>query len=194
MSRPAAERAVVIAASAGGLDAISIVLGGLRAGFAAPVLALLHSAAGASTLLSELLARRCRLPVTEARAGMQVRGGEVYLAPSDYHLLVERDGRLALNVDDKVSFVRPSADVLFASAAEVWRQHLVCVVLTGSNHDGAAGMQAVRMHRGQSVIQDPASAAHPEMPRAACGRPGEDVILPLAQIAPHLNQWDVRHE
>jgi two-component system, chemotaxis family, protein-glutamate methylesterase/glutaminase len=170
MSSPAAERAVVIAASAGGLDALSTVLGGLRAEFAAPVLALLHSTGGASTLLGELLARRCRLPVMEARAGMQVHGGEVYLAPSDYHLLVERNGRLALNVDDKVSFVRPSADVLFASAAEVWRQHLVGVVLTGSNHDGA------------------------EMPRAACGRPGEDVILPLAQIAPHLNHWDARHE
>jgi two-component system, chemotaxis family, protein-glutamate methylesterase/glutaminase len=194
MSSLTTERAVVIAASAGGLDALSTVLSGLRAGFSAPVLALLHSGGGVSAQLSELLARRCRLPVMEARSGARVRGGEVYLAPPDYHLLVEKDGRLALSVDEKVSFVRPSADVLFASAAEAWRQQLIAVVLTGSNHDGAAGMQAVRAHRGQTVIQDPGTAAHPEMPRAACGRPGEDVILPLAQIAPHLNQWDTRDE
>lgn len=180
--------AVVMAASTGGIDALRAVLGSLRADFSAPLLLVQHTASEGAEALCQLLAAAGPLPVVEAEPRQPVVGGCVYLAPPGYHLLVEPGPRLALNVDDKVCHVRPSADVLFASAADVWRSALIGVVLTGANDDGANGLVAVRSRRGLAVVQDPQTAVMPTMPETALLRAGADHILQLAQIGPLLNR------
>lgn len=178
--------AVVIAASTGGIDALRIVLGSLPETFGAAVLVVQHTASDDGRGLCEVLAAACALPVVEAEPRQPVVAGCVYLAPPGYHLLAESGPRLALNVDEKVCHVRPSADILFATAADVWRAGLIGVVLTGANEDGANGMQAVRSRRGLAIVQLPEEAEMKEMPRAALETAGADHVLPLAQIGPLL--------
>jgi two-component system, chemotaxis family, protein-glutamate methylesterase/glutaminase len=180
--------AVVIGASAGGIAALRTLLGGLDPSLTVPILLVQHTATDDVRALCELFDAASALPVVEAEARQPVVGGCVYLAPPGYHLLVERGPRLALSVDDKVCHVRPSADVLFVSAADIWRRGLIGVILTGSNDDGAVGMQAVRSRRGLSVVQDPLEAEMREMPDAALQRAGADHVLPVARIAPLLNR------
>jgi two-component system chemotaxis response regulator CheB len=111
--------------------------------------------------------------------------GAVYLAPPDYHLLVE-PGSLALSLDVRVQFARPSIDVLFESAADVYGRGVIGVVLTGANEDGAAGLRYVRARGGFAIVQDPVTAEREEMPRAALAAGEVDRVLPLARIAPTL--------
>lgn len=123
-----------------------------------------------------------------AIARQPVEGGRVYVAPPAYHMLVERGPRLALSVDDRVCYVRPSADVLFESAADVWGQGVIGVILTGANEDGARGLQAIRSRKGLGIIQDPAEAEMAAMPRSALELAGADHVLPLVEIGSLLNQ------
>lgn len=180
--------AVVMAASTGGIDAVRRVLSQIDRDFSKPILLVQHTASGSGAALCELFAAAGPLPVVEAEPRQPVIGGCVYLAPPAYHLLVEPGPRLALNVDEKVCHVRPSADVLFASAADVWHAALIGVVLTGANDDGAAGMAAIRSRRGLAVVQDPMEAEMPAMPRAVLDRSGADHVLTLDQIGPLLNR------
>lgn len=175
-------------ASSGGIDAVRAVLRGIGPGFPAPILLVQHTASEDGSALCELLAASTHLAVVEAEPRQPVVGGCVYLAPPGYHLLVEPGPRLALSVDDKVCDVRPAADVLFASAADVWRGSLIGVVLTGSNADGAAGMVAIRSRRGMSVVQDPEEAEMSEMPSATLRLAGADHVLRLAGIGPLLDR------
>lgn len=153
----------------------------------APVLLVQHTAADESRALCEVLAAASSLPVVEGEPRQPVIAGCVYLAPPGYHLLAERGPRLALNVDEKVCHVRPSADVLFFSAADVWRAGLIGVILTGANEDGAAGMAAIRSRRGLAVVQAPEDAEMRQMPDAALRRAGADHVVPVARIGPLLN-------
>lgn len=177
-----------MAASAGGIDAVRAVLRGIGPGFRAPILLVQHTASEDGGALCELLAAATHLAVVEAEPRQPVVGGCVYLAPPGYHLLVEPGPRLALSVDEKVCSVRPAADVLFASAADVWRSSLIGVVLTGSNADGAAGMVAIRSRRGMSIVQDPEEAEMSEMPNATLRLAGADNVLRLAGIGPLLDR------
>lgn len=176
-----------MAASSGGISALRRILGALGADLPVPVLVVQHSASDDGGALCEVLAAGCALPVVEGEPRQPVIAGCVYLAPPGYHLLVESGPRLALSVDDKVCHVRPSADVLFASAADVWHSALIGVVLTGANHDGAAGLLAIRSRKGLCVVQDPADAEMSTMPRAALEMAGADHLLPLDQIGPLLD-------
>lgn len=184
-------RAVVIGASTGGVHALRALLAGLDADLPASVLIVQHMAHQDSPLI-DVLAEVCALPLKSANAREAVREGEVYVAPPGYHLLVEvgadQDIRTALNIDPKVCFSRPSVDVLFESAADVWGAGLIAVVLTGANEDGAKGLQAVRRRRGIGIVQDPRDAEMPEMPRQALQLAGADHILPLEQIAAQIKQ------
>lgn len=175
-------------ASTGGIDAVRAVLRGLGPGFRAPILLVQHTASDDAGALCEVLAAATHLPVVEAEARQPVVGSCVYLAPPGYHLLVEPGPRLALSVDDRVCHVRPAADVLFASAADVWRSALIGVVLTGANADGAAGMVAIRNRKGVSVVQDPEEAEMSEMPSATLRQAGADYVLPVAGIGPLLER------
>lgn len=179
--------AIVIAASTGGIDALRRVLGGLDENLRVPVIVVQHTASDDGHALCEVLAAGSAIPVVEAEPRQPVIAGCAYLAPPGYHALVEPGPRMALSVDDKVCHVRPSADVLFASAADVWHSALIGVVLTGANEDGAAGMLAIRSRRGLCVVQDPAEAQMRQMPDASIERAGADHVLTLDRIAPLLN-------
>ncbi len=179
-------RAVAVGCSAGGLEALRHVLSPLPANFPLPVVVVAHIAPDGGSLLAELLAGTCRLPVTEAEEKAKAEGGHVYIAPPGYHLLVEEDETFSLSVDEKVCNVRPSIDVLFQSAADVWRAGLIGVVLTGANSDGTAGLRAIRQAGGYCLVQDPAQAFADTMPRSAIDAGLADCVAPLDDLAGQL--------
>jgi two-component system chemotaxis response regulator CheB len=177
---------VVIGASWGGLTALERVLGALHGDFPTPIAIAQHrSPDGGSAGLAALLGGHSALPVVDAEDKQPVEAGRVYLAPPDYHLYVEEDG-FALSCDDAVLYSRPSIDVLFESAADVYRERLIAVVLTGANEDGAHGIAAVKRLGGYTIVQNPVDAERPEMPRAALRAIDPDKVLALDAIAPTL--------
>ena len=177
---------VLVAASAGGLAAISAVLGALPADFPVPVLIVQHLDPRHGSLMAEILRRRTPLQVEEARTGTRIEPATVYIAPPDEHLLVGPDGRLDLSHADPVHFVRPSADLLFESAAESYRGRVVGVVLTGTGSDANMGVRALQRSGGTVIAQDPETAEFAGMPQAAIATGGVDLVLPLDEIGPTL--------
>jgi two-component system chemotaxis response regulator CheB len=177
---------VVMGASWGGLVALERVLGGLPEDFGAAVAIAQHrSPDGNSDGLAPLLGAYSRMPVVDAEDKQPIEAGTVYLAPSDYHLYIEEDG-FALSMDEAVLFSRPSVDVLFESASEIYRDRVVGVVLTGANADGATGLLRIRRRGGHAIVQNPVEAERSEMPRAAIGAAEPEQILALDAIAPAL--------
>jgi two-component system, chemotaxis family, protein-glutamate methylesterase/glutaminase len=177
---------VAIGASWGGLAALQVLLRDLPAGFNAGVVVAQHRSSRAEdSLLGTLLSGVTPLTVRDAEDKDEIRPGVVLLAPPDYHMLVE-PGAVALSCDEPVAFSRPSIDVLFESAADAYRQHAVGIILTGSNSDGAAGLTEIRRRGGLAVVQDPASAMRPEMPRAALAAVPDARVLELEEIGPRL--------
>jgi two-component system chemotaxis response regulator CheB len=177
---------VALAASAGGLTALSRVLGGLPADFPAPIVAVQHLDPRHRSLMAEILGRRTSLAVKQAEEGDVVQMGWVYIAPPDYHLLVNRDGTLSLSQSELVHFVRPSADLLFESVAASYEQRAIAVVLTGSGSDGEMGVQAIKSRGGTVIAQSEETAEYFGMPGAAIATKGVDFILALDEIAPAL--------
>jgi two-component system chemotaxis response regulator CheB len=184
--------AVVIGGSAGSTAALATVLPALPVDFCAPILVVVHLSATATPLLAELLTPRSRLPLQEAEDKMPVAAGTVYLAPPDYHLLVEADAHLSLSVDDPVFFSRPSIDVLFESAAEVYGSGLVAILLSGANEDGARGLALARKRGGHTIVQDPATAPIGTMPAAAIRLGAAMEVLTLDGIIAYLNEASER--
>lgn len=178
---------VVVGTSRGGLKALQALLSGLDAGFTLPMVIVQHRGKDLETGLCEYLGRGSQLPVTEPEDKEPILQGHVYLAPRDYHLLIE-SASFALSTDPPVSFARPSIDVLFESAADEYKERTIGVILTGSNRDGAKGLAAIKAHGGVTVVEDPMTAAHREMPDAALARNNPDWVLPLKEIAPRLNK------
>jgi two-component system, chemotaxis family, protein-glutamate methylesterase/glutaminase len=177
---------VVMGASWGGLAALELVLGQLPADFPAPVAVAQHrSADGKSDGLARLLSAYSRVPVVDVEDKQPIEPGHVYLAPPDYHMLVEGDA-FSLSVDDAVLYSRPSIDVLFESAADQYRGRLIAIVLTGGNEDGAHGLATVKRLGGYTIVQNPAEAERPDMPRAALRAVEPDRVLALAAIGPAL--------
>jgi two-component system, chemotaxis family, protein-glutamate methylesterase/glutaminase len=178
---------VVIGASTGGLHALGSVLGALPAGLAAPVVLVQHRGAGGPDLLAGLLRRRTPLGVREAEDKAPLRPGCALLAPAGYHLLVE-EGHVALSTDAAVRFSRPSVDLALESAAVAYGPAAVGVVLTGANDDGARGLRALRAAGGFAVVQDPAGAERPEMPRAAIAAAAPQAVVALEEIGPLIER------
>ena len=178
-------RLVAIGASAGGFQALTQILGRLPVDFGASVAIVQHRRADESSLLRELLAQRTPLPVIEPCHGTPLRPGHIYIAPPDYHLLVE-PGSLALSVDPPINCSRPSIDVLFESAATAYRQRAVGVVLTGANADGARGAARLHEMRAPLIVQDPATAEAAACPTAALERVPTAIVLPVSAIADRL--------
>jgi two-component system chemotaxis response regulator CheB len=181
-------RVVALAASSGGLAALSRVLSSLPISFPAPILVLQHLDPYHRSWMAEILARRTGLRVEEARDGARLAGGTVFIAPPGHHLLVGENGALSLTDTMKVQYVRPSADVLFASLAGSWGAGAIAVVLTGTGQDGAEGVRAIKQHGGTVIVQDEASAAFFGMPGAAIHTGMADRILPLGSIAAALEE------
>ena len=175
--------AVVIGASAGGVEALSTLLPALPAGLRASVFVVLHLPRSRPSLLAEIFENRCALPVSEAQDKEPVEPGSVYVAPPDYHLLLDPGPQISLSADEPVNFSRPSIDVLFESAADLLGDRVAGIVLTGGNEDGAAGLDAIRRAGGVTIVQDPATAQMPLMPESALLRGPADHVLPLSVIA-----------
>jgi two-component system, chemotaxis family, protein-glutamate methylesterase/glutaminase len=179
--------AVVIGASAGGIQAMAQLLPSLPVGARAAVMAVLHLPRDQPSLLPEIFQRMCRLPVSEAQDKQPVQPGCVYIAPANYHLLIDEGPQLALSSDEPVHYSRPSIDVLFESAADVYGKRLIGIILTGANEDGARGLAAVKDAGGITIVQTPDSAQSPAMATAALALRPADCVLPLTAIAELLS-------
>lgn len=179
--------AVAIGTSAGGVQALSVLLPALPAKAAAAVFIVLHLPRDRPSLLTDVFARKCLLDVREAQDKEPVVPGTVYFAPTNYHLLLDRGPALALSVDDLVHHSRPSIDVLFESAAEVYRNRLLGIILTGANQDGAEGLAAVHDAGGVTVVQEPETAYSPQMVVSALKLRPPDHVLSLDRIAVMLS-------
>jgi two-component system, chemotaxis family, protein-glutamate methylesterase/glutaminase len=177
---------VALAASAGGLKALTDVLATLPADFPAAIVVVQHLDRRHRSLMAEILNRRTALQVVEAREGDLLQPGRAYIAPPDRHLLVNADRTLSLSQTELVHFVRPSADLLFESTAASYKERAIAVVLSGSGMDGAMGVRAIKKMGGTVIVQDEKTSEHFGMPDAAQRTGMADFILPLPEIAPAL--------
>ncbi len=183
--------AVVIGASAGGVEALGVLLPALPARVRASVFVVIHLPRERPSLLVDVFSPRCALAVREALDKDPVEPSTLYFAPPDYHLLVDRGPQLILSADAPVNFSRPSIDVLFESAADVYGPRLLGALLTGASEDGAAGLAAIRKAGGLTVVQEPTTARAPTMPAAALKAGPVDFVVSLEQIAGLLRTMDV---
>ncbi len=179
---------VALAASAGGLRALSQVLSGLPVDFPAAVVIVQHLHPHHRSWLAEILSYRIDLPVKQAEEGDWLRPGAVFIAPPNKHLLVNLDGSLSLSDSAKVHFSRPAANNLFESVAQSFQSRAIAVVLTGKDGDGAQGVQAIKQKGGIVITQDEASSEYFSMPKSAMEMGCVDFTLPLEEIASALVQ------
>ena len=176
---------IVSGTSWGGLNALSTVIAGLPATFALPLVVVQHRSPDAPGFLAELLQTRTSLCVVEVDDKRPIVGGHVYIAPANYHLLIDR-GFFSLSTDAPVRYSRPSIDVTFISAADEYGRRAVGVVLTGANEDGALGLKRIADRGGYAIVQDPETAELPVMPRAALRAVPTARVVKLDHIARHL--------
>lgn len=174
---------VAIAASLGGLKALSQVLSALPRGFPAAIVVVQHLEPQRCSQMSEILSQRTHLLVKQAESGDELRPGKVYIAPPNNHLLVNADGTLLLSQTERVNFVRPAADNLFESAAVNFKERAIAVVLTGRDGDGAKGVRFIKEMGGTVIAQDEDSCESSSMPNAAIATGSVDFVLPLNEIA-----------
>ena len=180
-------KAVVIGASAGGVQALLQILPSLPASYPLPVLIVVHVPPDRDNALVSLFQARCQIQVREAEDKEPILPGLVYFAPSDYHLLVEKDGTLSLSSDELVNHSRPSIDVLLESAADAFGSELVGVILTGANDDGARGLQAVVEAGGVAIVEDPAEAYASAMPAASLRASPSAKAMKVAATASYVS-------
>jgi two-component system, chemotaxis family, protein-glutamate methylesterase/glutaminase len=181
-------RLIVIGGSSGSLDALLVILPALSPDFTIPIIIVVHRNNNADNGLTELLAVKTSLHIKEADEKDKLLPGWIYLAPPDYHVLLEEDDTISLDASEKVNYCRPSIDVTFTSAAGVYKQELVAVLLSGANADGAQAMSIIKEYGGRNIVQDPAEALVNYMPEQAIFLSPIDHILPAAAIAVLLNK------
>lgn len=174
-------------ASAGGLAALNAILPLLSDRLDLPVIIVQHMAPDSDDFLVQHFDKRCRLRVKEAEDKMPIENGTIYFAPANYHLLVEEDRTLALSTAERVQYSRPAINVLFETAAEVFRDELLGILLTGANSDGTKGIRCIRQKGGLGMAQSPESAEFETMPGSAVAD-GVDAVLNLEEMAPFINQ------
>ena len=174
---------VVIGGSAGSLDVVLKILPKLKPRARYAIIIVMHRKNTYDFSLSDLLGTKTSWQVVEAEEKQVVTPEHVYLAPADYHLLIENDHTLSLDVSEKVHYSRPSIDVTFESAAEVFRSKLAAVLLSGANEDGVDGLKKVQAHRGVTIVQDPSTAAVAYMPQQAVNQLEVDIIADPEELA-----------
>jgi two-component system, chemotaxis family, protein-glutamate methylesterase/glutaminase len=175
--------AVVVGGSAGGVDALCTLLPAVPNTLRVPILTVLHLPRHRPSLLAEIFTDKCCRPVREPLDKDPVEAGVVYVAPPDYHMLVDVGPQIALSADEPINFSRPSIDVLFESAADFYGERLLGIILTGANEDGAEGLAAVHREGGVTVVQKPDDAQSPYMLVAALKRTPADFVCSLDEIA-----------
>jgi len=174
--------AVVVGASAGGVEALMTVFGALTTRFKLPVVIVLHMPDGHRSQLAEVFGRRLALPVKEADDKESIVPGTLYFAAPGYHLSIEQDRSFSFSREERVHYSRPSIDYLFASAADAYGSRLMGILLTGANQDGAAGLLQIQRQGGLTVVQDPNDARVATMPEAALALHQPDYLLSLQGI------------
>lgn len=181
-------QAIVIGASAGGTDALAEIIPRLPGKFCVPIIVVQHRHRNTDELGTHNLNENSALKVKEADEKEPIVGEYVYVAPANYHLLVEDDRTFSLSVDERVNYSRPSIDVLFESAAEVYKSKLIGIILTGANSDGAEGLKKIKQCGGLAIVQNPEGAESDAMPRAALATCEVDYVLSLEEIANFLQE------
>lgn len=185
--------AIVIGGSAGAIDALLTILPALPATLRASVIVALHVPRDRPSLLTQVFAPRCALPVHEAQDNEPLEPGTIVFAPPDYHLLLDTGPRLSLSLDAPLHFSRPAIDILFESAADLFGERTLGILLSGANADGAQGLAAIDQAQGLCIVQTPDSASSPTMPRAALSLiPQVPHVLSPAAIAETLNRLHAR--
>jgi len=182
---------LVIAGSAGSLDVILKVLPHLDGTLNFPIVIVLHRKASYDSSLADLLTTRTTLRVVEAEEKDQLQRGVIYLAPADYHLLVENDHSLSLDYSEKIQYSRPCIDVTFETAAEVYKDRAAAILLSGANADGARGLKMIKQAGGITAVQNPATAEVSFMPNQALQTAKIDYILEVEEIAYFINKLSV---
>ncbi|MDF1655324.1 MAG: chemotaxis protein CheB [Coxiellaceae bacterium] len=180
--------ALAIGVSAGGLQALSCILPSLRENFPLPVFVVQHLSDDPESYLHTHLAHNCHQPVIEPEDKEKIIPGTIYVAPPGYHMEIDDVNTIALSFDPRVNFSRPSIDLLFKSAADIYRGGLICVILTGANSDGAKGIQCAKSLGAVTIAQDPLTAEMATMPQSAIDTKCVDMILPLDDVAKKINQ------
>jgi two-component system chemotaxis response regulator CheB len=170
------------------MEALSTIFPYLPYGFALPLIVVQHQHSTSDDFLARYLNERCNLEVKQANEKEDILPGAIYFAPPDYHLMIEEDKTFSLSMDTPVNFARPSIDVLFETAADVYGEKLVGVVLTGANTDGSQGLKKIKKLKGLAIVQDPETAEVDTMPKAAMAATEVDHMLSLDEIGPFITK------
>lgn len=186
--------AFVIGGSAGSLDVLLKILPELQPALSFPIILVLHRKPGKDNLLANLLQSRTKLHVKEAEEKEKILASTVYIAPPNYHLLIEKDRTFSLDASEKVNFSRPSIDVTFEMASEVYGENLACLLLSGSNNDGTFGLQTTKNKGGKTAVQNPESAISSPMPENAIKNAEIDRILEIEEIPDYINQLSEKQQ
>lgn len=183
-------KAIVMGLSSGGMDALKTIFSELPENFSIPVVIVQHLSPRSDSQWIDILNKKYPIEIKEAEEKEKIKGGTVYLAPPNYHLLLEKDGSFSLSIDERVSFARPAIDVLFETAAEAFGNNVIGVVMTGSNHDGTAGLKKIKKCGGVTIVQDPATAFSSFMPQEAVNNVKPDHIFTLKEITEFLKSLE----
>ncbi len=186
MNKEINTKVIVIGTSAGGLSALSFILEKLSINYPFPIIIVQHRSKEPKSLLEEILQNKCKIKIKQADEKEKIQSGFVYIAPPDYHLLIENDMTFSLSTDDHVNFSRPSIDVLFESASMVYKDKLIGIILTGANSDGAKGIKIINECGGLTIAQNPIEAEFPFMPNASIQTKNIRYIMTLGEIANYL--------
>lgn len=180
--------ALVIGGSAGSLNVLLEMFPMLKAGLNFPILVVLHRKSGNESMLRELLQSKTKLSVKDVEEKTFLKESVIYIAPSNYHVLIEEDKSFSLDYSEKVNYSRPSIDVTFQSASEVYKETVVCILLSGSNSDGTEGLRRVNALGGTAVVQNPDTAIMPYMPAVALASLSKSLVIDGDKMAIYINQ------
>jgi len=182
--------AIVIGTSSGGMNALKFLFSALPVDFSIPIIIVQHISPRSDNQWIKLLNNNSKLYLKEADEKEKIEHGKVYIAPPNYHLMIERNKTFSLTIDERVNYSRPSIDVLFESAAEAYKNKLIGVILTGSNNDGTKGIKRIKEYGGLTIAQDPETAESAYMPASAIAAIQPDYILALENIIELLIKLD----
>lgn len=177
----------IIGGSAGSIEVILKVLPDIKKNISFPIVIVLHRKSSTDSSLSDLFATRTEIPVKEIDDKDKIQPAHIYIAPADYHLLFEKNNSFSLDFSEKVNYSRPSIDVTFESASDVYGKNVVCLLLSGANSDGVEGLRTVKENGGQLAVQDPESAESPFMPQHAILKNNIDLVLSIEEMAKFIN-------
>lgn len=180
--------ALIIGGSAGSLEVLLKILPDIDVDSLFPIIIVLHRKSGKDNILVDLLASKTKLPVKELQEKEPILPGTLYIAPPNYHVLIENNKTFSLDASEKINFSRPSIDVAFESAAEIYRKHLVGLLLSGANSDGTIGLQKIKQNGGKVLVQTPQSSVVSIMPESAIDHVVTDEILNPEEMAHYINQ------